>query len=132
MFNKEENLGKFKNAETIIGASVKVKGNFQGQGNIIVEGILDGSLKTKSNLFIGEKSKVTANIEVNSAVINGTVMGNITAKKYLAIGNNAKITGNIKYQEISIEKGAIINGQINKIDDNVNIKTDIAETNNKK
>ena len=46
MFNKENKLEKFKDAETIIGASIKVKGNFQGQGNIIIEGSLEGSLKT--------------------------------------------------------------------------------------
>jgi len=118
MFNKETNLERFKDAETIIGASVKVKGNFQGQGNIIVEGILEGSLKTKANLFIGEKAKVTANIEVTEAIINGEVQGNIKTKKYLAIGSNAKISGDIQYEEISINKGAIINGQLNKTDSN--------------
>jgi hypothetical protein len=30
MFNRETKLEKFKDAETIIGASVKVKGNFHG------------------------------------------------------------------------------------------------------
>lgn len=112
MFNKDGKPEKFKNAETIIGASVKVKGNFQGQGNIIVEGILEGSLKTKANLFVGDKAKVVANIEVNDAIINGEVKGNIKAKKYLAIGPNAQIFGDVQYSEISIEKGANVNGQL--------------------
>ena len=29
MFSKETKLEKFKDAETVIGASIKVKGNFQ-------------------------------------------------------------------------------------------------------
>ncbi|NLZ74709.1 polymer-forming cytoskeletal protein [Candidatus Falkowbacteria bacterium] len=112
MFNKESRLEKFKDAETIIGASIKVKGNFQGQGNIIIEGALEGSLKTDSNLFIGEKARVVANVESRDAIINGEVKGNIKAKGYLALGSSAKIFGDIQYSELSIEKGAIINGQL--------------------
>jgi cytoskeletal protein CcmA (bactofilin family) len=112
MFSKENKLEKFKDAETIIGASIKVKGNFQGQGNIIIEGTLEGSLKTDANVFIGEKARVVANIEARDAVINGEVQGNVKAKNYLAVGESAKIFGDIHYGEISIEKGAVVNGQL--------------------
>ncbi len=112
MFNKDGKLEKFKDAETIIGASAKVKGNFHGQGNIIVEGALEGSLKTDSNLFIGDKAQVVANVEAKDAIINGEIRGNLKAKGYLAIGGTAKIFGDIQYGEISVEKGAIINGQL--------------------
>lgn len=112
MFNKENKLEKFKDAETVIGASIKVKGNFQGQGDIIIEGSLEGSLKTDANLFVGEKARVVANIESRDAIINGEVRGNIKNKGYLALGGTAKIFGDIQYGELSIEKGAIINGQL--------------------
>lgn len=112
MFNKENKPEKFKDAETIIGASIKVKGNFYGEGNIVIEGQLEGSVKTDANLFIGEKAKVIANIEANDAVINGEVRGGLKIHQYLALGPTAKITGDINYSEISIEKGALINGQI--------------------
>ena len=117
MFNKENRLEKFKDAETIIGASIKVKGNFQGQGSIIIEGLLEGSLKTAANLFIGDQAKVMANIEAKDALVNGEVHGNIKAKGYLSIGRTAKIFGDLQYGEISIEKGATINGQLLLLDD---------------
>jgi len=112
MFSKDNKLERFKDAETIIGASIKVKGNFQGQGNIIIEGLLEGSLKTASDVFIGNQSKVIANIESKGAVINGEVRGNIKAKGYLIIGGTAQIFGDIQYGEISIDKGASVNGQL--------------------
>lgn len=112
MFGKENKLEKFKDAETIIGASIKVKGNFQGQGDIIVEGAIEGSLKTDANIFIGDKAKVTANLESKDAVVNGEIRGNIKAKNYLAIGGTAKIFGDVQYGELSVEKGALINGQL--------------------
>lgn len=112
MFNKENKPERFKDAETIIGASIKVKGNFQGQGDIIVEGTIEGSLKTDANLFIGDTAKVLANVESKDAVINGEVRGNVKAKNYLALGETAKIFGDVQCTEISVSKGALINGQL--------------------
>ncbi len=112
MFNKENKPERFKDAETIIGSSIKVKGNFQGQGNIIIEGCLEGSLKTEANIYIGDKARVTANIEAKEAIINGVLNGNVKSKSYLALGSTARITGDIQYGEISVERGAIINGQM--------------------
>lgn len=112
MFNKDNKPEKFKDAETIIGASIKVKGNFYGEGNIVVEGQLEGSIKTDANLFIGDKAKVVANIEASDAIINGEVRGSLKIHQYLALGPTAKIIGDVNYAEISIEKGAIINGQV--------------------
>lgn len=123
MFNKDNKAEKFKDAETIIGASIKVKGNFIGQGNIVIEGQLEGSIRTEADLFIGEKAKIIANIEASQATINGEVKGNLKIHDYLAIGAAAKIFGDIIYSEISIEKGAVINGQL--------LKMSNAEKNNK-
>ena len=115
MFNKEAKLEKFKDAETIIGASVRVKGNFQGQGNIVIEGTLEGSLKTNANLFIGEKAKVVASVEAKDAIINGELQGNVKTKGYLAIGSGAKIFGDIQYGSLSISQGAIVHGQLSAL-----------------
>jgi cytoskeletal protein CcmA (bactofilin family) len=115
MFNRENKLEKFKDAETIIGASIKVKGNFHGQGNIVIEGMLEGSLKTDANIFIGEKARVIANVEAKDLVINGEIKGNIKVKGYLSLGGTAKINGDIQYGEISIEKGAAVNGQLTAV-----------------
>lgn len=112
MFNKDNKSEKFKDAETIIGPAIKVKGNFNGKGNIVIEGVLEGSLKTDANVFIGEKAKLNANIEANEAFVAGETSGNIKVKKYLAIGKTAHIIGDVQCGEISIERGALISGQI--------------------
>lgn len=117
MFNKDSKLEKFKDAETIIGASIKVKGNFQGQGDIVVEGTLEGSLKTDSSIFIGDQAKIMANIESRDCIVNGEIHGNLKIKNYLAIGATAKIYGDIQYNEISIEKGGIVSGQFSILED---------------
>ena len=111
MFKQQEEKTNFKEVETIIGPSVKVKGNFNGQGNIIVEGTVEGSIKTNGNIFIGDKAKISASIEAKEAKIGGKIIGNIKIKNYLEITALANITGDIECASLSIEKGAILNGK---------------------
>ena len=82
MFNKQtaENVGP-KEAETIIGASVKVKGNFHGDGNMIIEGSVEGSVKTSGELHVGDKAKISANMEAENARVGGEINGNIKVKQ---------------------------------------------------
>lgn len=108
--NQKENSTNLTKAETIIGPSIKVNGNFHGEGNMIIEGIVEGSVKTNQNLFIGNKSKISASVEANDAKIGGEINGDIKINNYLEILASAKINGNITASKISIEKGATFNG----------------------
>jgi len=133
MFNKDNKLERLKDAETIIGASIKVKGNFHGQGDIIIEGSLEGSLKTNANIYIGEKAKVIANVESKDLIVNGEIRGNVKIKNYLSLGSTARIFGDVQYSEISVAKGAVINGQLASINDDKkseNKKVELSDSDN--
>ncbi len=112
MFKKETKIQNFKDAETVIGSTIKIKGNFHGKGDIVVEGLIEGSLKTDANIYISEKANVSANVTAGDLIINGRVEGDIKALNFVKLGASAQIVGNISCQEISIEKGARVNGQI--------------------
>ncbi len=111
MFNKPNQGGATSEFETVIGPSVKVKGDFNAQGNIIVEGMVDGNLKTAGSLEVGEKARVTANVEAREAKIGGQINGNIKIKGFLEITAAAKIFGDIEAASLSIERGAAFNGK---------------------
>lgn len=112
MFKKQSSEEEQKKAETIIGPSIKVKGNFNGQDNVVLEGTLEGSLKTKGNVFVGDQAKVSANIEAKNINIGGEINGDIKSTGYLQIRASAKILGEMECTSISIEEGALINGKI--------------------
>ncbi|PLX27248.1 hypothetical protein C0583_04400 [Candidatus Parcubacteria bacterium] len=113
MFNKEEKtVSRPGTAETIIGPSIKVKGDFHGDGDIIIEGEVEGEVTTKSHLEVGSKASILANISAKSAKIAGKIKGDVKVKGYLELLNSANISGNIEATEISIEKGARIDGNL--------------------
>lgn len=109
---KDEPSKQIKNAETIIGPSVKVEGDFVGDGNVIVEGIVVGNLKTKNHLTIGAEAKVNAEIEANSAYISGEVSGNLVVVGDVELTASARIKGDISASSIAIERGAQVNGRL--------------------
>ncbi|MFH0840750.1 MAG: polymer-forming cytoskeletal protein [bacterium] len=112
MFAKGQEGGiNNKTAETVIGPSVKVEGNFVCQGSIIIEGEVKGAVETNSFLRAGDKSVIVADIKAKNAKISGRVKGNVTVEGYLEITETAKIFGNIEIGQLSIAKGAFITGK---------------------
>ena len=109
---KEEKGKAGSSIETVIGPSVKVEGDFAGQGDIIVQGIVLGNLKTKGHLDVGPDAKITADVEASSAHIAGEISGNITIKENLELESTAKVKGDVEVSLLSVEKGAQINGKI--------------------
>ena len=138
MFNKNESSPVSKNIETIICPSVKVEGDFKGEGDLIVEGILIGNLETKNNLKIGQNAIIQAEVRANNAFVSGKIKGNITVSGKIEIASTAVILGDIKAQIISIESGALIQGKIImpvrdiKIESKVEDKEILAKINEKK
>src|SRR3989338_4716991 len=108
MFKKEMGSDEI---ETIIGPSVQVEGNFVANGDVVVEGMVSGSLKTEKNLRIGQDAKIFANITAANALIAGEVQGNIKIKESLELTSSARVFGDIKTKILTIGSGAILNGK---------------------
>lgn len=117
MFNKDEAKrggGALKieegENETIIGATVKVEGDFTSEGNVLVQGVVNGSLKTSGNLRIDKGAKIKANVEAANAIVRGEIKGNVTVKDNLELGESAAVDGDIVTKILSIEPGAVLHG----------------------
>ena len=112
--DKEGKAGGFEmkhtDAETVIGASVKVDGDFVSDGDVLVQGVVNGSLKTKGNLRVDQGARIKANVEAQNASVSGEILGNVSVKDSLNLGQSAKIEGDITTKILSIEPGAVLNG----------------------
>ncbi len=107
MFKKEDAA----EIETIIGPSVQVEGNFIANGDIIIEGVVSGSIRTEKNLRVGEHAKIFANISSANALIAGEVQGNVRVTGNLELTNTAKVFGDIKSNVLTINSGAVLHGK---------------------
>ena len=121
-----------KSIETIIGHSVKVKGNFQTNGGMQIDGELEGTLKIGTDLIIGENAKIIANAQADRIMVSGKIKGNIRAKESLEITETAKIDGDIETKILSTEPGAQINGTIKMSEASEKEKASIIKENSQK
>jgi len=112
MLGKDQKI-KPEDAETIIGAGVKVDGTFTAFGNVIVKGQLLGSLTTESDVNIKEGGSVDADIKAKNATIAGKVDGTLEVDEKIQLASSAKVMGDINCNVLSIEEGAILQGSCN-------------------
>ena len=113
MSRKDNDYNKqHDDVETIVGPSVQVEGDFSSEGNILVKGVVSGSVRT-SKLFTSEKgSKVLATIKAGNAIISGAVKGNVKVDERLEITASAQVSGDIECKILVVEAGALLRGKI--------------------
>lgn len=98
--------------ETIIAASVKVEGDFASQGNVHIEGTVEGSLRTERDLRVGERAKITADVSAANATIAGEIRGNLMVAERLELEPTAKIYGDVRTKVLAVAPGAMMNGRL--------------------
>lgn len=110
MFKEPKKNLSEEEAETIIGVSVNLEGNFTSKGNVTINGTVSGKVKTEKNLDIGEEANVKADLEGANIIVAGKVEGNIKAEEKLEIRPTGKVYGDISAQTLSIAEGAVFSG----------------------
>lgn len=110
MLGKDQRI-KAEDAETIIGAGVKVEGSFTAFGNVILKGQLLGSLETKNDLQLREGGMIEADIKAKNAFIAGGVKGNLDVREKIEMSSSAKVSGDLMCRVLAIEEGAVLNGK---------------------
>lgn len=110
MFRKNE--GEIQGGETIIAPGVRVEGDFTSQGFVLIDGEVIGSVKTESDLDVGERAKISADVTAANAHVLGMIKGNIIVGEKLEVASTAHIVGDITAKTLVVEQGAIINGRI--------------------
>lgn len=110
MFNSKDSTNTA--ADTIISAAVKVEGDLTSDGNIIVDGKVDGTISTKANLMVGEKATILANVKALNAKVAGRVKGNLEVIEKLELTPTSKIDGDVMAKVLIVAEGAQLNGKL--------------------
>ncbi len=105
-------MAKHSGEETIIAHGVRVEGEFVSQGNVVIEGDVQGSIQTAGDLRIGEEAKITADVTAANAVVAGEVRGNMHISGKLELLPSSKIIGDVTADVLSIGAGAQVNGRV--------------------
>src|SRR5689334_8969357 len=101
-----------ENASTVVGQSILINGNLQGDEDLTVLGRVEGNISLTRTLHVEESGIVKADISVRNAVVSGVVVGNITATDSVEITDAGRMVGDIRAPRVIIVDGARFRGAV--------------------
>jgi len=93
-----------------IGVGTEITGDVSTNGDIRFDGILNGNLKTRGKLVIGETGSVKGEIHCKNSVVEGKVDGKLNVNELLTLKATSSMTGDIVARRLAIEPGAKFSG----------------------
>lgn len=105
-------MSKANTEETVIAHGVRMEGDFVSQGDVLIEGDVNGNIQTAGDLRVGSAAKIKADVIAKNAIIGGEIRGNMLVSGRLEVLETAKIIGDVTAAVLSIMAGASINGKI--------------------
>jgi cytoskeletal protein CcmA (bactofilin family) len=103
---------KKDDVETVVGPSVMVEGDFASEGNILVKGVVSGSVKTSTLLTVEKGAKILASVRAADAFISGEIKGNVRVSGRLELTESARVAGDVVCQTLVVAAGALVHGKI--------------------
>lgn len=101
--------------ETIISSDLTIIGNVTSNGNVKLDGTIQGDMYC-SSLVVSENGEIKGGIVANDVVVLGKVNGSIRGKRVM-LHSSAKVEGDIFHQGIGIEMGTRYDGTLKWTDD---------------
>jgi cytoskeletal protein CcmA (bactofilin family) len=105
-----KNSGAESSAINLIGTGTRITGDIVSNGDVRIDGILNGNISLKGRLVIGPQGKIEGDINCQNADISGEIKGKLNVTEMLALKSTAKINGDIVTGKLSIEPGANFTG----------------------
>lgn len=97
---------------TVLGPDAKFKGELTFDTAAMVQGAIEGSIKSKGKIFIADGSRCKATVVAGEVAIEGHIEGNIQATERIELKPNGKVTGDIVASRMSMADGAAIEGHV--------------------
>ncbi|MBA7554937.1 hypothetical protein ES705_47577 [subsurface metagenome] len=98
------------NTINLIGAGTNIKGHIDSTGDIRIDGTLNGNLRTKGKVVIGNTGMVKGEVHCKNSDLEGKVEGKILVQELLSLKSTSTILGDISAKRLAIEPGARFSG----------------------
>ncbi len=99
------------NSITLVGKGVNIQGNLLAEGDIRVDGFLEGNLIGKQRVVIGPSGSIQGIVDGEDVVVEGYVNGVIIARKQLVLQGKARVEGRLYAVRLQVQDDALINGE---------------------
>lgn len=120
---------KVNRGATLIAENTAVVGDVRFADQLYVNGHIEGNVLaeegSEATLMISEVGSVKGQITVPFVVVNGRVEGDVHAGVRVELAEHAKISGNVYYKLIEMQLGAMVDGQLVHVREDVSVKSNV-------
>lgn len=111
MADKSAKRSRSGEASTL-GRGVGIKGRVTGDGDLTVEGTIEGELSIGGALHVANEAQVRARVEAASVLVEGLLEGDISSPGPVKASAGAKLTGTITAESFAMDDGADVSAEI--------------------
>jgi cytoskeletal protein CcmA (bactofilin family) len=95
----------------VIGRTTRVRGRITGDGDLLVDGTVEGDMTLRGDLVVSEGASASSNVEAQSVTVNGALEGDVRARA-VSVGAGARLRGDVTAESFSIDEGAEVIGRL--------------------
>lgn len=96
---------------SFFGPGSRIEGNLEVEGEVRLQGSIQGKVTGSGIVTIGEQATLQANVSAPTVIVQGTVRGEIHARDRLELHKTAKVQGLIRSSRLRIDDGAQFEGE---------------------
>lgn len=100
-----------RNEQSFLQNGVRLKGEIEVDGDLRIEGAVEGTLNTRGVLMLGPKASVDGDVRGREVVIHGRLVGTIRADERVHLARGAKVKGDLFCRSLVIEEGVYFEGR---------------------
>lgn len=100
---------------SIISEDLKIVGDLSSDGEIQIDGTIEGDIRTNS-LLVGETANIKGEIVADTVHVHGSISGQIKSRE-VNLAKSAHVVGDILHENLAIETGAFLEGHCKRMAD---------------
>jgi cytoskeletal protein CcmA (bactofilin family) len=89
-----------------------IRGELEFANSFRIDGTLEGTVRSRSELVVGEAGVVTGEIEVARCLVGGQVRGKVRASEQVVLHATARVWAEIRTPALVMEEGAFLEGTV--------------------
>lgn len=101
-------------APTRIGRGTVIRGSVRGDGDVEIDGRVEGVVSVDGDLLISQTARIKAQDEVSGARVSvwGAVAGSIRGSTAIVLEDGARVVGDLAAPSIGIRPGGLLRGHV--------------------
>jgi cytoskeletal protein CcmA (bactofilin family) len=94
----------------ILSSGVSIKGDVTFRNELLIDGEVEGTIKSSGALIIGQHARIRADITAGAVTIHGTVNGNVSASERCVLEPGGTVRGDIEAPRLALDENATFLG----------------------